>query len=127
MTANSTEFVSPNLHVVLVHSPLALLVAGILIELFSFLGWRRGGFRSAGRWMLLLGALTMAPTALSGLYALHDVVVDRPPDLGAANDSWNTSFAASHLSKDAEAWEHMTDHAWLEGFASAGVLLVVVF
>jgi uncharacterized membrane protein len=51
---------------------LALLIAGTLIELFSFL-WRRHGFRAAGRWMILLGALSGIPTALSGIYALYDV------------------------------------------------------
>jgi uncharacterized membrane protein len=124
--AAANEFVSPNLHVVLVHAPLGLLITGLLVELFSFLGWRRGGFRAAGRWMILLGALTLAPTALSGLYALHDVVVDRPPDEGAAAVSWNEAFAASRLSKDPQAWEHMTDHAWFEGIASVGLLLVVM-
>ena len=43
------QFVNPNLHVVLLHYPIGLLFAGLLIELFSFLGWRRGGFRAAGR------------------------------------------------------------------------------
>src|ERR671913_975676 len=67
------EFINPNLHVILIHYPLGLLVVGTLIELFSFLGWRRSAFRAAGRWMLLLGILSLAPTMFSGLYALADV------------------------------------------------------
>lgn len=50
------QFISPNWHVILIHYPLGLLAVGILIEFFSFLGWRRSGFRTAGRWMILLGA-----------------------------------------------------------------------
>jgi uncharacterized membrane protein len=61
------ELVNPNLHVVLVHFPIALLVIGTLIELFSFLGWRTSGFRIAGRWMIGLGALLAIPTSLSGI------------------------------------------------------------
>ena len=48
------EFVNPNLHVVWVHFPMALLIIGALIELFSFMWWR-SGFRAAGRWMILIG------------------------------------------------------------------------
>src|SRR3954454_23424604 len=62
------ELVSPNLHVVLVHFPLALLAAGLLVEVFSFL-YRRSTVRVAGRWMILLGALSLVPTALTGAYA----------------------------------------------------------
>src|SRR5690606_22379370 len=54
------EIISPNLHVVLMHTPLALLVIGTVIELFAFL-WRESTFRTAGRWMILLGALAMIP------------------------------------------------------------------
>ena len=38
------EFVNPNLHVVLIHYPIALLFAGLLIEVFSFLGWGEAAF-----------------------------------------------------------------------------------
>ena len=45
----------PNLHPPLVHFPIALLFTGLVIEIFSFLGWRQHPIRSAGRWMILLG------------------------------------------------------------------------
>src|SRR5205814_1160949 len=69
------QFINPNLHVVLVHFPLALLLFGAVIELVAPLLWRRSAFRAAGRWMILLGALTAAPTATAGLYALYDTNV----------------------------------------------------
>src|SRR3954465_12000314 len=76
------EFINPNLHVILIHYPLGLLVVGTLIEFFSFLGWRRSAFRAAGRWMLLIGILSLTPTLFSGLYALADVnrTSDTPDD-----------------------------------------------
>src|SRR5438046_1216547 len=67
------EFINPNLHVALIHYPIAMLITGTLIEIFSFL-WRRSGFRAAGRWMILIGALSMVPTLTSGIYAFRDVL-----------------------------------------------------
>lgn len=65
------EYITPNWHVVLVHAPLGLLSVGIFIELFSFL-WRKSSARLAGRWMILLGAITAVPALTSGLYAYRD-------------------------------------------------------
>ena len=49
------ELIHPNWHVVLVHYLIALLTLGLAIELLSFL-YRRSTLRTAGRWMLLIGA-----------------------------------------------------------------------
>ncbi len=114
-----TEFVSPNWHVALVHFPLALLIVGTLIELFSFL-WRRHGFRAAGRWMILLGALSGIPTALAGVYALNDVArMGLNPAL--AEGPWREVAAASPLSP--AQWDMLEDHVWLQ--ASATLLAVL--
>jgi uncharacterized membrane protein len=118
------EFVNPNWHVVLVHYPIGLLFAGVLIELFSFLGWRRGGFRAAGRWMILLGALSSLPTALSGAYALSDAA-RMGLDQTTASGEWKQVAQVSPLVQDREAWKYMTDHAWLQSI-STGILLFVV-
>ena len=120
------EFVSPNLHVVLIHFPLGLLIAGTLIELFSFM-WRRHAFRAAGRWMILLGALTAIPTATAGIYALSDV-----SRIGLSQEQasgpWNEVKAVSPLWKnpDSDAAEHMTDHAWEQAIATVLALIVCV-
>jgi len=100
------EFVNPNLHVALVHYPLALLISGTLIELFSFL-WRRHGFRAAGRWMILLGAFSGIPTALSGVYALSDVA-RMGLDPSTAGGTWKEVAAASSLS--AAQWQMLRKH-----------------
>ena len=68
------ELIKPNWHPILVHFPIALLILGAFIEVFSVFGWRRSGLRWAGRWMVLLGAITAVPTALGGLYALRDAL-----------------------------------------------------
>jgi uncharacterized membrane protein len=67
------EYISPNWHAVLIHAPLGLLSVGILIEILSFL-WRRSSARSAGRWMILLGAITCVPALTTGIYAYRDAL-----------------------------------------------------
>lgn len=74
------EFISPNWHVAFIHFPLGLLIIGVLIELFSFL-WPRSSVRQAGRWMILIGALSSIPALTLGLYALRDVVAPGAVDL----------------------------------------------
>jgi uncharacterized membrane protein len=119
------QFINPNLHVVLVHFPLALLVFGTLIEFFAPLFWRRSAFRAGGRWMILLGALMAVPTATSGLYALYDVNLtpqtspEQRPDI-----TWGEIRAGSPITP--EAWHMLSDHAWLAAIGSAIVLLTVV-
>lgn len=66
------ELVHPNLHVAVVHFPIALLVTGVAGEVIGGLLGARG-LRGAGRWMLLLGAMAGLPVSVSGLYALQDV------------------------------------------------------
>lgn len=112
--------IHPNWHVLLIHYPLALLVIGVLIELFSFM-WRRHGFRAAGRWMILLGALSAVPAAFSGIYALNDVATMNNP---AAESPWHVKVASTPLSQ--HAWEMLTDHVWLQVIATAIFLSVVL-
>jgi len=68
-----SEFVQPNLHIALVHFPIALICIGVGAEVFSFLGWRKSSVRLAARWMILLGAVLGMATATSGIYALADL------------------------------------------------------
>lgn len=116
------EFVNPNLHVVLVHYPLAMLVVGTLIEVFSFL-WRRSSFRSAGRWMILIGALSAIPVLTSGIYALRDVAAMKT-DYDGGIGTWHDISTASKLS--AAQWGVLKSHLLLESFATALAVLVVV-
>ena len=119
------QFINPNLHVVLVHFPLALLVFGTLIEFFAPVFWRRNAFRAAGRWMILLGALSAVPTATSGLYALYDVNLT-PQTSPEENPqiTWGEIRAGSPITP--QAWHLLSDHAWLAAIGSAIVLLTVV-
>lgn len=116
----SQELVTPNLHVALVHFPIALLVIGTLIELFAFL-WRRSGFRSAGRWMILLGALLAVPVTFSGIYAYRDVAgINNPNDYG----TWAEIRAASPMSE--MQWEMLWDHTWQQIVATQLAVLAVL-
>src|SRR5512141_799892 len=93
------EFIMPNWHVALIHYPIALLTLGVLVELLSFL-WRRGGFRAAGRWMILLGALLAIPALTAGIYALRKEMVSGPVEI---DQRWSELAAENHW--PAEQWE----------------------
>jgi len=115
------EFINPNLHVILIHYPLGLLVVGTLIEFFAFLGWRRSAFRAAGRWMLLIGILSLTPTLFSGLYALADVnrTADTPDDA-----TWAEIRQQSPI--QGQAWDFATKHAWSNAIGSVVLLVTLV-
>ncbi len=112
-------FIRPNWHIILIHYPLALLVVGLFIELFSFM-WRRNGVRAAGRWMILLGALSMIPASMVGINAFSEVARADNPD---AEEVWVTAMENSPLSP--EAMELMERHIWLQAVATGLTVLVV--
>lgn len=114
----------PNLHVALVHFPIALLATGAAIEIFSFLGWRRGGFRLAGRWMILLGALLAPAVTLSGIDALRNAVA--APDDYEQFSSWQEMRSHSQLAADPLAWADLQRHMWLQVAASAAAMMLVL-
>src|SRR5688572_6726258 len=121
------EFINPNLHVILIHYPLGLLVVGTLIEFFSFLGWRKSAFRAAGRWMLLIGILSLTPTMFSGLYALADVnkLPATETSEGTPDDAtWEQIRQQSPI--QGEAWDFMTRHAWSNAIGSCVLLITCV-
>ena len=118
------EFINPNWHVAIMHYPLGLLMAGALIEVFSFM-WRRHAFRAAGRWMILLGALTGLPTATLGLYALSDVVkIGMPED--AASGTWKQVSAASPVTNNHDQWHMLEDHLIYQAASTLLSVVVVV-
>jgi uncharacterized membrane protein len=108
--------ISPNLHVILIHYPLGLIIVGVLIELFSFL-WRRSGFRAAGRWMILIGVASAIPAATSGMYALYDV-------MGNQMGTTLKDMKASAPLND-QQWHMIRDHVKLNSIA-AGIMAIAV-
>jgi uncharacterized membrane protein len=114
------EFINPNLHVILIHYPLGLLTIGLLIEIFAIFGWRRSAFRAAGRWMILIGALSLGPSLATGLYAMADT--NRPP----ASPGMTWAEVRQNSPIQGEAWEMMREHAWYNAGASAIILFAVV-
>lgn len=116
------QLISPNLHVILIHYPLGLLIAGTLIELFSFM-WPRSSFRLGGRWMILVGALSAVPTTFSGIYALNSVAQSHNP-VGMA--PWVDVKAASPTLAQPVIWEMMRQHVLYQSIATGICVLVVV-
>lgn len=117
------EFINPNWHVILIHYPLGIFVLGVVIELFSFL-YRRGTLRVAGRWMILIGALSAIPTALSGVYALANVVrMDLPQGYSNPDRPWREITGVSRINTD--QWEHLRRHAWAQAGSTALAAAVV--
>lgn len=114
------RFIQPNFHVLLVHLPIALLMMGLLIELFGFL-WKQSTARLAARWMILLGTLAMLPTITSGIFAYLDVVSQGTMQ---QSDYWHKTAADAGLS--AEQWEVLHDHFLFAAIAAGVVLLTVV-
>lgn len=105
------ELIRPNWHMAAVHFPIGLLVIGAFVEFFSFLGWRKSGFRIFGRWAFLLGAILSVPAAFGGLYALNDVVPEGLHVLAETNPS---------------AAEAVRDHLWMSASATIGAMVIVV-
>lgn len=112
------KLIMPNFHVILIHFPLALLVLGVAIELFSFL-YRHSSFRIAGRWMILMGTLLAVPAVTSGVYALSDVMTH-----GNGGDSWAEIKARSNF--DQTDWTFVKYHIILNVAATAVALFAVV-
>lgn len=100
------HFLNPNYHVILIHYPLGVFMAGVVIELFSFM-WKRSSVRTAARWMILLGGLSSLPSATSGIFALSDVINNQV------------------LSPEREHLLRM--HVWLQSIGSLLAVLTAVF
>ncbi len=115
------ELIAPNLHVALIHYPLGMLVVGVFIELFAFL-WPRSTVRSAGRWLIGLGALSAVPAAFSGIYALRAVArVDMADSL-----RWADVRAASPVLSDPAIWHALKTHTVYQSVATGVAALAVV-
>jgi uncharacterized membrane protein len=109
--------IAPNLHVILIHFPLALLGIGLFIEVFNFL-WHDSSLHKAGRWMILIGTLLLPAVATSGIYALYDV-----SSHGMGFDSFSQLQSGSgFIDRD---WQLVRQHVLLTGTA-AGICLIAV-
>ena len=121
MSPSLAELVAPNLHVALIHYPLALLAVGLVIEVLAVL-WPRSTARSAARWMIGIGVLSAVPAAFSGIYALRQVArvdqgVDRP---------WADVRTASPVLSDPATWQALKTHTLVQSIATAAAALAVV-
>lgn len=114
----SGELINPNWHVALIHYPLGLLMIGVIVELFALV-WPAHKVRAGARWMILIGTLSVIPTAMAGLYALRDVQIPGPvsPEL-----RWTEVLARSQLGP--EAWDFLTKHLTANLVAGTCFLLV---
>jgi hypothetical protein len=85
----------------------------MLLELACLLVRYHGSFRSAARWMVVLGALAGLPAAYAGAYAMSDVVRRSSATGASFEGSWHELERASSLS-DAQ-WQMLGSHAWTSG------------
>ena len=117
-----SELIHPNWHVVLIHYPIAFLTFGLAVELFSFL-YRHGTLRSAGRWMLLIGALSCLPAATSGVHAYYDTIRFAGQHDAMGGDAWYqlARDAQSHLT--IQQWDDLNHHIWRAGSET----IIVIF
>lgn len=118
---NTTELVTPNWHVILIHYPLGLLSVGIIIEILGFL-WKRSSARTAGRWMILLGALALIPAATSGMYAYRQALVKA----GEYPGTWHEIVQQNRFTSPVQ-WElfhrHMLFNGWGTGAMAFAALV----
>lgn len=112
----SEQFINPNWHVLIIHYPLALITLGLIIEIFSFF-WSRSLVRTAGRWMIVLGALSCIPAITVGLYAFRQVANPAADDDAIWREVWRTSAWSD------EQRLFMTRHMW---FAIAGSVCTII-
>jgi plastocyanin len=115
------DVISPNYHVLLLHFPIALLVAGLVGEIIGW-AWPRHGLRAAARWMVVLGALLAVPAVYSGIYAFRDVLVKGDRIVVAMN--WPRVVEAADWPRG--QWHFMTRHIQYNAAAAAAFVLVAV-
>ena len=110
------EFINPNWHVLLIHYPLGVFVLGMVVELFSLL-YRGTSLRAAGRWMILIGALSAVPTALTGIYAFANVArMELPQGVSNADQTWSDTWSQTQLDKEQK--EHLRQHTFSQAIAT---------
>lgn len=114
-----SELITPNLHVALIHFPLAMLSIGVTIEFFSFL-WPRSTFRVAGRWMILLGALAAIPATFSGIYAFKAIAQTN------MDANWHDLKESSPILSQPAVWNMLRRHTLYQAIASAVAVFVVM-
>jgi uncharacterized membrane protein len=110
------HLINPNYHAILIHFPLALLYAGLAMEIAS-LFVSKGGVQTAGRWMLLIGALSAAPAVTSGVYGLKYALGH-----GADAGSWIELKQNAALSP--HQWDLLDGHI-LKGAVGSAIALAV--
>jgi hypothetical protein len=140
------EYIIPNWHAIMVHTPLGLLTTGLILEILTLL-WRRSSARMAARWMILIGAVTAVPAMTSGIYAYHDVISpttspednfeekwtdlmeqtikDRAPEARSASETEVKEIEVSKALAGRLGTE-LKHHIWRIGIALGGVFLVVI-
>lgn len=128
------ELIHPNLHVALVHFPLGIFIVGVLIELLSFM-YRGSVVRTAGRWMILFGALASIPAALSGAYAFADVAhrsmrpserMDQPWADVIVKADFKGGLETTSTAGESPQYAMLERHVWLQSAATIAAVFAAV-
>ena len=92
-----------NIHPLVIHFPIAFLMGAAL---FYFAAWifKKEGFARTGFWVLLLGALSLAVAASTGLYAEDGVMVALSVRANLLTPHKNLMLVASGLCAVLTVW-----------------------
>src|SRR5690349_7971138 len=115
------------MHTTLAYIAIGALALGLAVELWSFRDIGRRAFRSAGRWLVLIGVLACAPAATTGMCAYYEVVRNAGEDEPAAGARpWYRLVrdATPHLSS--ERWAGLERHAWAMAGGTVAVMIAAV-
>ncbi len=125
--------IQPNFHAAMIHFPIGLLVAGLILELTGVC-FRGVATRAAARWMIAVGALAMIPAALSGVYAISDVARRSMPVGQKVDVAWADVLKSTDLyggktsasDNEGDQWRMISGHVWRTAPATGGALLAVL-
>lgn len=126
--------IQPNFHAAMIHFPIGLLIAGLILEIIGVC-FRGPAARAAARWMISIGVLAMIPAALTGVYAISDVArrsmpVGQKVDVAWADVLKSTDLYGGKISasdNEGDQWRMISGHVWRTAPATGGALLAVLF
>ena len=106
-----TALLEPNLHPLIVHFAIALLITGPVFLMIAALrrDSQRDGIQAAGDWMFVLGLVSALAALGAGLQAYYSVTHDGPSHV-AMTDHRNWAFMTVTLFVAFGAWRYLTRH-----------------
>jgi len=123
---------APNIHPLLVHFPIALLVTALAVDLVDAIRQRPGWLVSAGAWLYGAGAVTAIAAYLSGQQASTSVVVSETvrsamtvhENWALATTGWFVLLGVMRIAVGVVAPRHRPYRLTLVGAGALGAVLL---